>query len=175
MERTAKSGDGKLWNAVAAGLSTGSRWLASALQEYLLVTVYVAFVTLIRVMILVLSIPLFLMVVLVSVVDGLRRRDLRRYGAAYESSFVYHHAKRFVKPAFYVPCMVYLSWPSAVYPNLLLLPAACCADTGNGASDINCFIQKVFVSWTTACKARLCALSSAGKPREWRGRFIFNS
>ena len=111
-------------NAVAAGLNAGSRWLASALQEYLLATVYVAVVTLIRVTILVLSIPLFLMVVLVAIVDGLGRRDLRRYGAAYESSFVYHHAKRFVKPAFYVPCMVYLSWPSAVYPNLLLLPAA---------------------------------------------------
>lgn len=81
-------------------------------------------VTLIRVTILVLSIPLFLMVVLVAVVDGLGRRDLRRYCTAFESSFVYHHAKRFVKPAFYVPCMVYLSWPSAVYTNLLLLPAA---------------------------------------------------
>ncbi|EJL91397.1 replicative DNA helicase [Pantoea sp. GM01] len=71
-------------------------------------------VTLIRVTFLVLSIPLFLMAVLVAVVDGLGRRDLRRYGAANESSFVYHHAKRFVRPAFYVPCMVYLSWPSAV-------------------------------------------------------------
>jgi len=110
-------------NAVATGLSAGSRWLASVLQEYLLAKVYVAVVTLIRVTILVLSIPLFLMVV-VAVVDGLGRRDLRRYGAAYESSFIYHHAKRFVKPAFYVPCMVYLSWPSAVYPNLLLLSAA---------------------------------------------------
>jgi len=111
-------------NKVAAGLSAGSRWLASALQEYLLAMVYVAVVTLIRVTILVLSVPLFLMVVLVAVVDGLGRRDLRRYGAVYESSFVYHHAKRFVKPAFYVPRMVYLSWPSTVYPNLLLLPAA---------------------------------------------------
>ncbi|WP_422616040.1 TIGR03747 family integrating conjugative element membrane protein [Pantoea nemavictus] len=81
-------------------------------------------VTLIRVTFLVLSIPLFLMAVLVAVVDGLGRRDLRRYGAACESSFVYHHAKRFVRPAFYVPYMVYLSWPSAVYPNLLMLPAA---------------------------------------------------
>lgn len=111
-------------NAVAARLSAGSRWLVSTLQEYLLATVYVAVVTLIRVTILVLSIPLFLMVVLVAVVYGLGRRDLRRYGAAYESSFVYHPAKRFAKPAFNLPCMVYLSWPSAVYPNLLLLPAA---------------------------------------------------
>lgn len=103
-------------NAVAARLSAGSRWLASTLQEYLLATVYVAVVMLIRVTILALSIPLFLMVVFIVVVDGLGRRDLRRYGAAYESSFVYHPAKRFAKPAFNLPCMVYLSWPSAVYP-----------------------------------------------------------
>ncbi|EBX8858193.1 DUF4400 domain-containing protein, partial [Salmonella enterica] len=51
-------------------------------------------------------------------------RDLRRYGAGYESSFVYHHAKKLVKPAAVVPAMLYLSWPTAVYPNLLLLPAA---------------------------------------------------
>jgi len=74
--------------------------------------------------ILVLSIPLFLMVILVAMVDGLGRRDLRRYGAAYGSSFVSHHTKRSVKSAFYVPCLGYLSWPSAVYPNLLRLPAA---------------------------------------------------
>ncbi len=50
--------------------------------------------------ILVLSMPLFVMVLLVGMVEGFNRRDLRRYGAGYESSFVYHHAKRFVKPAF---------------------------------------------------------------------------
>jgi integrating conjugative element membrane protein (TIGR03747 family) len=70
---------------------------------------------------LILSVPLFLMIVLV---EGLGRRNLRRYGAGYESSFVYHHAKKMVKPAIVVPVMLYLSWPTAVYPNLLLLPAA---------------------------------------------------
>lgn len=88
----------------------------------MLETVCVEVVTLIRVTILVLSIALILMVVLVVVVYGLGRRDLRRYGVAYESSFVYHHTKRCVKPAFFVPSMVYLSWPSAVCPNLLLMP-----------------------------------------------------
>lgn len=79
---------------------------------------------LIRETILVLSIPLFLIVVLVAMVDALGRRDLRHYDAAYEFIFVYHHLKRLVKPAFFVTCMVNLSWPSAVYPNLLLMPTA---------------------------------------------------
>ncbi len=105
-------------------LSDWSVWLAESLRKYLLATVYVTVTFIIRLTILVLFLPLFVMVIGVAVVEGLSRRDLRRYGAAYESSFVYHHAKRFVKPAFCVPCLLYLSWPSAVYPNLLLLPAA---------------------------------------------------
>ena len=101
-----------------------SQWLAYHLHDYLLATVYVTVVTMVRVVILVLSVPLFVMVVLVAVVEGLGRRDLRRYGAADESSFVYHHAKKSVRPAIYVPCIIYLSWPGAVYPNLLIWPAA---------------------------------------------------
>lgn len=63
--------------------------------------------------ILVLSMPLFVMVLLVGMVEGFNRRDLRRYGAGYESSFVYHHAKRFVKPAF---CSVHdLSVPAVCH------------------------------------------------------------
>ncbi|NZA91294.1 DUF4400 domain-containing protein, partial [Escherichia coli] len=29
-----------------------------------------------------------------------------------------------IKPAIYIPCILYLSWPTAVYPNLLIWPAA---------------------------------------------------
>lgn len=96
------------------------RWLG----EYLQATVWVTMIFFIRVLILFLSLPLFVLVVISGVVEGLVRRDLRRYGAGYESSFVYHHAKRFIKPALYGPCMLYLAWPTAVWPNLLLLPAA---------------------------------------------------
>lgn len=111
-------------NELTRNLNNWSGWLAGWLHEYLMATVWICVITLVRVTILVLSVPLFLMVVLVSLVEGLGRRDLRRYGAGYESSFVYHHAKKMVKPAIVVPMMLYLSWPTAVYPNLLLLPAA---------------------------------------------------
>ncbi|MBD2786543.1 TIGR03747 family integrating conjugative element membrane protein, partial [Xenorhabdus sp. 3] len=105
------------FNAVLQGVS-------SYLQEYWLATVFITMVTLTRLAILLLSVPLFVMVVLVAVIDGLGRRDLRRYGAGYESSFVYHHAKRGIKPACTVPCILYLSWPDVVYPTVILLPAA---------------------------------------------------
>lgn len=100
------------------------KWIAGYVHEYLLAAMYVTGVTVVRGIILLLSVPLFVMVAMVAVVEGLSRRDLRRYGAAYESSFVYHHARRLVKPALCVPSMLYLAWPVAVYPNLLLLPAA---------------------------------------------------
>ncbi|HFO4497254.1 TPA: TIGR03747 family integrating conjugative element membrane protein [Escherichia coli] len=111
-------------NSVIQEVDTLGRWLAHYLHDYLMATVYVTVVTLVRVTILALSVPLFVMVALVAVVEGLGRRDLRRYGAAYESSFVYHHARKSIKPAIYIPCILYLSWPTAVYPNLLIWPAA---------------------------------------------------
>ncbi|MDR0217673.1 MAG: TIGR03747 family integrating conjugative element membrane protein [Enterobacteriaceae bacterium] len=98
--------------------------VSSHLREYWLAMVFITMVTLTRLAILLLSAPLFVMVVLVALVDGLGRRDLRRYGAGYESSFVYHHAKRGIKPACTIPCILYLSWPDVVYPTVILLPAA---------------------------------------------------
>lgn len=111
-------------NAMTDGLNVGGAWLIQVAREYLMASMYVTLVFLMRVTILVLSVPLFVLVALVGIVDGMVRRDLRRYGAGYESSFLYHHAKRFVKPALFIPCIVYLSVPFSVYPNLLLLPAA---------------------------------------------------
>ncbi|MDA5490237.1 TIGR03747 family integrating conjugative element membrane protein [Yersinia kristensenii] len=114
----------KAQTGAVQSLNRLGHWLAIALGEYLQATVYVTIILAIRVAILVLSIPLFIMVCVTGIVDGLVRRDLRRYGAGYESSFVYHHARRLVKPALYGPCILYLSWPTAVWPNLLLLPVA---------------------------------------------------
>jgi integrating conjugative element membrane protein (TIGR03747 family) len=111
-------------NAITRETGRWSAWLAAETRDYLQAAIWVTIITLIRATILVLSVPLFVLVLLVALTEGLGRRDLRRYGAAYESSFVYHRAKALVKPALYIPCMLYLSWPTAVYPNLLLLPAA---------------------------------------------------
>ncbi|EHE5102780.1 DUF4400 domain-containing protein, partial [Salmonella enterica] len=39
-------------------------------------------------------------------------------------SFLYHHARRLIKPSLVCPVMAYLSWPVAAYPNAFLLPSA---------------------------------------------------
>lgn len=97
--------------------------LAGELDVYLRVTLCSIGVMLVRLGILLLSAPLFGLVATVAVVEGLSRRDLRRYGAAYESSFIYHHARRLIKPALRVPCLLYLIWPTTADPDLFLLPA----------------------------------------------------
>ena len=45
------------------------------------------------------------------VIDGLVRRDLRRWTGARESSFLYHHAKRYTHWALTGGFGLYLSWP----------------------------------------------------------------
>ena len=47
-------------------------------------------VFLVRLLVLVLILPLFLMAAFVGLVDGLVRRDVRGFGAGRESGFVYH-------------------------------------------------------------------------------------
>lgn len=98
-------------------------WFGTA-HEYLQAAVYVTLMTLTRVVILVLTSPLFALAALVGFVDGLVRRDLRRFGAGRESAFVYHHAKRAVGPIFVVGWILYLSVPFAIHPNVFLLPCA---------------------------------------------------
>ncbi|WP_193092066.1 TIGR03747 family integrating conjugative element membrane protein [Halomonas colorata] len=98
-------------------------WLG-ALADYVQAAIYVTLMTLTRVVILVLTSPLFALAALVGFVDGLVRRDLRRFGAGRESAFVYHHAKKMVGPIFVIGWICYLSVPFAIHPNVFLLPCA---------------------------------------------------
>lgn len=77
-----------------------------------------------RLTILVLATPLFLMASLTGFIDGLMRRDLRKFGAGRESSFVYHRAKRAVIPLLLVPWIIYLSLPFSLNPMTVFLPCA---------------------------------------------------
>lgn len=79
---------------------------------------------LVRLLVLVLTIPLFLMAAFVGLVDGLVRRDIRRFGAGRESGFVYHRAKASLMPLAVMPWVLYLTLPVSAHPLLLLLPCA---------------------------------------------------
>ncbi|RRV10053.1 TIGR03747 family integrating conjugative element membrane protein [Pseudomonas sp. v388] len=95
-----------------------------ALEDYGLAAVYTVLTFLTRLVILTLSVPLFLMAAFTGAVDGLVRRDLRRFGAGRESGFIYHRAKMLVVPVGVAPWVIYLAMPVSVSPVLILLPCA---------------------------------------------------
>lgn len=94
------------------------------LAAYGQAAINVSLVVLVRVVILILTLPLFGMAAFVGMVDGLVRRDLRRFGAGRESAFIYHHAKRLTGPIFITGWLIYLSLPWSIYPDAFLLPCA---------------------------------------------------
>lgn len=95
-----------------------------SIEDFVLAAVYVTFTFVVRLTILVLAAPLFLLAMFTGFVDGLMRRDLRKFGAGRESSFVYHRAKRAVTPVLLVPWIIYLSLPFSLNPLVIFLPCA---------------------------------------------------
>lgn len=93
-------------------------------DTYIQATVCITLTFVLRVFILLLTAPLFILVAIVGVTDGLVRRDIRRFGCGYESGFIYHHARRTVLPVFFLAWIIYLSLPFSVNPCIVLLPAA---------------------------------------------------
>jgi integrating conjugative element membrane protein (TIGR03747 family) len=94
------------------------------LESYLIAAAYTLLVFLVRLLVLCLMFPLFCMAAFVGLVDGLVRRDIRRFGAGRESGFLYHRAKAALMPLLVLPWVIYLALPVSVSPLLILLPSA---------------------------------------------------
>lgn len=112
------------------GMGSGSRFkqLISIaydhIQAYVLAALYTLLTFLVRLIVLVLTLPLFLMSALVGLIDGLVRRDLRKFGAGRESGFLYHRARATLTPLAVAPWMLYLALPVSIHPLAVLLPSA---------------------------------------------------
>jgi integrating conjugative element membrane protein (TIGR03747 family) len=107
--------------ATAADAPT-SMLLSHHAARVMLMTMYVAQDTLLRLAVAGFALPAFVLACLLGAVDGLVRRDLRRWGGGRESSFVYHHAKRYTKWALTGGFTLYLSWPFGGFnPALMVL------------------------------------------------------
>ncbi|HED14980.1 MAG TPA: TIGR03747 family integrating conjugative element membrane protein [Gammaproteobacteria bacterium] len=78
----------------------------------------------VRLAILTLAMPIFLLFSLVALVDGLVQRDLRRWGGGRESSFVYHYAKKAALPLVVLTWVTYLALPFSLHPTFVVLPFA---------------------------------------------------
>jgi integrating conjugative element membrane protein (TIGR03747 family) len=94
------------------------------LEDHMRAAAYTIMTFLVRLLILFLTLPLFGMAALVGLVDGLVRRDLRKFGAGRESGFLYHRAKATLMPLAVLPWMAYLSLPISIHPLFILLPSA---------------------------------------------------
>jgi len=95
-----------------------------AVKPYAVAAGYTALTFLVRLVVLCLALPLFLTAAFVGLIDGLVRRDLRRFGAGRESGFLYHRVRALVLPLATLPVVVYLTLPVSVHPLWILLPAA---------------------------------------------------
>ncbi len=93
-------------------------------ESYLIAAAFVLLVFIVRLLVLVLTLPLFLLAAFAGLVDGLVRRDIRRFGAGRESGFVYHRAKASLMPLAVLPWVIYLALPISISPLLILLPSA---------------------------------------------------
>lgn len=98
--------------------------LIAEYYNYFMAAIYILIMFLIRLSILVLSIPAFLLFGLVGVSDGLMQRDLRRWCGGNESGYIYHWAKRFAMPVLIMAWVIYLAIPSSIHPNFIITPFA---------------------------------------------------
>lgn len=120
------------WLFVKTGIQSwlnnpGSGWggeLYEFAGAYIEAIFYVIIVFVIRLFIIILTSPLFLLAGFVGLVDGLVQRDLRKFGVGRESAFKYHHAKKSLTPIMLVAWILYLSIPFSIHPNFILIPAA---------------------------------------------------
>jgi len=78
----------------------------------------------VRLAILCLATPIFLLFSLIGLVDGLVQRDLRRWGGGRESSYLYHYAKNSVWMFMLSAWVCYLALPVSLHPVFIVLPFA---------------------------------------------------
>ncbi len=77
-----------------------------------------------KVVVILLSLPIFLILMIWSVNAGLVQRAIRKYQVRNETSWIFHHAKRIKFWSIVLPVIVYLTWPNELSPLLILGPCA---------------------------------------------------
>jgi len=93
-------------------------------QTYAVTTLNMVNVMTLRMVIIVLSLPIFLVVMIWATSIGLTQRAIRRYQVRNETSFIFHHAKRIKFYSIVIPVTVYLAWPNELTPLWVFGPCA---------------------------------------------------
>jgi len=103
-------------------IQTILRGAYARVADYVIAAMTITQVFAVRLAVLTLAIPVFVLFGIVALVDGLVQRDLRRWCGGRESSFVYHHAKTAILPALLLAWVIYLGMPTSIHPNFVILP-----------------------------------------------------
>lgn len=106
-----------------AGLAAPNQ-LYHGLMQYFDAAIYAVQTVVVRIVVAILSLPAYLLIGLVCLLDGIVARDLRRFTAANESSFAYHRYKPWVVRFFVVSWYAYIAWPTSIHPNAVFVPSA---------------------------------------------------
>ena len=93
-------------------------------QEYAVSTLNMINVMTLRMVVIVLSLPIFVLFFFYGIGEGLTRRGIRKYQVKNESSFIFHHAKRVKNLSLFIPVTLYMAWPNALSPVTVFMPCA---------------------------------------------------
>lgn len=110
------------WTGIAGGL----QYLAASkvLTDYILATINIVQIFVIRLTVTVLSLPLFLLCTAWGVLEGLIRRDLRRFGVDKERGLIYHESKLWLGAFVVLPIILYFAFPFEINPVYVFPPFA---------------------------------------------------
>ena len=106
------------------GLRVTLHYVYQPMAAFILAAMQMTQVFAIRLATLILATPVFGLFAGVALIDGLVRRDLRRWGGGRESSFVYHYAKKAAFPLVIIAWVLYLALPFSLHPSWIILPFA---------------------------------------------------
>ena len=114
----------KLPTTGETGVRLKLRQLYMPIAKYVTAAIQIVQVFSVRLFILSLATPLFLLFSLIGLVDGLVQRDLRRWGGGRESSYLYHYAKKSIWIFVLTAWVGYLALPFSLHPVYIVLPFA---------------------------------------------------
>ena len=116
-----------IWNRAGqkpSALRSFLRYLGQAIAPYAEAARNIVQLFAVRLAVLILTLPTFVLFSVVGLIDGLVRRDLRRWGGGRESSYLYHYAKKSVWRFVLIAAITYLALPISLHPAFILLPFA---------------------------------------------------
>ncbi len=106
------------------GTRTKLHQMYKPIAKFVTAAIQIVQVFSVRLAILCLATPVFLLFSIIGLVDGLVQRDLRRWGGGRESSYLYHYAKNSIWMFVLSAWVSYLALPFSLHPVFIVLPFA---------------------------------------------------